>query len=131
MNFPRLFLLASLSAIALLGCGGGTKLSDGGTTDRVVCTEAVPTLAVKVVDAQGNPVKGATLKAKNLGTGNTVTGTTNDQGVSKAVTKDIGSGTVQLSATSGTLASDVAQVDWVCGECNCTATPTSVTLTLQ
>ncbi|MFL5319900.1 MAG: carboxypeptidase-like regulatory domain-containing protein [Myxococcaceae bacterium] len=131
MTFPRLLVLAAVSSIALFGCGGGTKLPDGGTTDRNVCTDGVPTMIVTVVDTSGKPVKGATVSARNVGSGKIVTGTTDDQGVTKAVTSDIGSGSIQLSATLGTQSSNVQQTEWQCGECSCTATPSSTTLTLQ
>jgi hypothetical protein len=123
-----------LAALALLcfACGASksSELPDGGQ-GRQVCSTEFATLVVKVVDEQGQPVEGATVTAKNVGTGKTVTGTTNGQGSTSSVNQDIGTGTVRLSATANGLASQPAQVEFSCGECNCTVEPKSVTLKLS
>lgn len=124
-------LFAFASALLLAGCGSYGRGGPDGGENRVVCVEGIQSLNVNVRDAQGNPVKGATVSAKHLGTNTTVTSTTNDQGIATAVTSDMGSGTIQLRATEGTRVSTVQQLDWVCGECACTASPASITLTVQ
>lgn len=125
------FLIAVAASAALFACGSSSNTLPDGGRDRVVCTEGVPTMTVTVHDANGAAVSGATVTARNTGSGQTVTGTTDSNGVTNAVTKDIGSGTIQLSATSGTKTSQLMQVDWVCGDCSCTATPQTANLVVQ
>jgi hypothetical protein len=122
-----------LAVLALCGFACGAKvqsLPDGGR-ERENCTTQSAALVVKVVDAQAHGVEGAAVTAKNVGSGKTVTATTDGQGGTQAVTEAIGSGTVRLSATSGPLVSQTAQVEFVCGDCACTVEPKSVTLQLQ
>lgn len=131
MNVLKLALSVTAAAFLLAGCGGHTALPDGGTTDRLVCANGIPTMAIQVMDASGKPVSGATVTAKNVASGKTVTGTTDERGITQSVTNEIGSGTIRVSATMGTLSSAVTQVDWICGECTCSATPNQVVLTVQ
>lgn len=88
-------------------------------------------LPVTVVDAQGQPVQGATVTATNLTSGQKITAVTNDQGGTGAVGSSIGSGTVQITAQKDTKTSDVGQANFVCGDCGCSFEPESVTLTLN
>jgi hypothetical protein len=118
-------------ALFCFGCGGKVQSLPDGGRDRANCTTEVATLAVKVVNAQAEGVGGATVTAKNVGSGKTVTATTNAQGATSAVTEELGTGTVRLSASSGALLSQTAQVEFVCGDCACTVDPKSVTLQLQ
>ncbi len=118
-------------ALCCFACGGKVQsLPDGGREIQNCSTESA-TLVVKVVNAQGQPVEGATVTAKNVGSGKTVSGSTNGQGSTNAVTDALGTGTVRLSASSGTQISQTAQVDFLCGDCACTVEPKSVTLQLQ
>ena len=126
-------LLASILALSLTACGGEEPDSNIDTHQpRLGCTdgEQEKFLVVKVVDAAGEPVADATVTARNMGTGKTITATTSSNGVSTAVGSSIGSGTVQVSAKSGTTPTDLKQAEFVCGECGCTIHPSSLTLTV-
>ncbi len=126
--------LTSFASLALLAvaCGGkgSPTLPDGGRNPDA-CGAATATLAVKVIDEQGQPVEGATVAAKNVGTGMTVTATSNKEGTTNAVTEGLGVGTVRVFATTDSLASQVAQVEFACTGCACTVEPKSVTLLLR
>ncbi|MGQ0506618.1 MAG: carboxypeptidase-like regulatory domain-containing protein [Myxococcaceae bacterium] len=115
-----------------LACGGrpGTLLPDGGRAS-IGCFESPAVVVVKVVDAAGSAVEGATVTAKNVGTGKTVTATTNGAGITNDVTDTIGTGTVRLTAETGTGASQTAQVEFTCSDCSCSVSPQSLTLQLS
>lgn len=124
-------LLLGLS-LCCFACGGKVQsLPDGGRDPQSCSPTDTAVLAVKVVNAQSQAVEGATVTAKNVGSGKTVSATTNNQGGTSSVTDSIGTGTVRLSATSGTQVSQTAQVEFICGDCACTVDPKSVTLQLQ
>ncbi|MCI0572441.1 MAG: carboxypeptidase-like regulatory domain-containing protein [Myxococcaceae bacterium] len=117
-----------LSSVLLLAACGGTVAPDPGTEEPLDCQAAYGWATVKVEDALGAPVAGATVEAMHVDTRYTQAGTTNAQGVTTAVTQDIGAGTVRVRAFHGTRESDTAQLEFICGECSCTAEPRSITL---
>lgn len=123
-------LLAALCASALLlACGGSVPRPDGGVA---VCDPNVDAfLPVKVLDANDQPVAGAEVTAKNVATGKTISGTTNEQGTTTAVSSSLGSGSVTVTARKDTKVSNTGQANFVCGECSCTYEPESVTLKLN
>lgn len=125
-----LIALSSL-CLAAFGCGVPQSVQPDGGRDRIVCTNEFVYITVKVMDAQGNPVEGATVSATNAGIGKTSTATTNSSGVTTAIGEDIGPGTATIQATSGSKVSNTQTVNWVCGECHCTAEPNAITLTLN
>lgn len=127
---PRLPCLAILAlTLSFFACGGSVPRPDGGVS---VCDpDEERFIPVRVVDANGDPVPEATVTAKNISTGRTVTAVTNQEGTSAAVGSGIGSGTVIFSATKGSKTSHTAQANFVCGECGCSFDPVSITLTLN
>lgn len=128
MNFSRTVVLGS--ALLLLSACGSNGGRDAGS-NLVTCTDGITSLSVTVRDDTGAPVKGATVSSQHVGTGTTVTSTTNDQGIATAVTSDQGSGSIRITATAGARVAQMQQVEWTCGECTCTAVPASVVLTVQ
>ena len=129
----RRILLASSLAFSLAACGGGGEpmVPDAGT-EQLGCTpdELEAHLAVVVVDAQGAPVQGAEVTAKNLGSGKTISANTDGDGVTVAVGTSIGSGSVQVTAKQGSRLSDTKQAEFDCGGCTCTISPPTITLTI-
>jgi hypothetical protein len=125
-------LIATLALLSLAACGERQVLLPDGGHERINCNpnEAV-FMTVKVVDAAGTPVEGATVTATNQGLNRQATAQTNGQGVTNAIGEDIGGGTVSIRATLGTRVSEIKQVEWTCGECHCNVNPASITVTLS
>lgn len=126
----RSLLFACASALLLVACGGGGP-STHPDAGNVCDPNEERFLIVTVVDASGAPAAGATVTARNDATGKVVTALTNDQGISSAVGSTIGSGTVMVSATLASKASNTQQAEFSCGECGCNIEPGSVTITLN
>ncbi len=124
----RSLLFVSLFSLALTACGPNIEhRPDGGGVVR--CDPETETyLAVSVQDSAGEPVDEATVVAKNLASGMTVTGTTNGRGITTAVGSSLGSGSIEVYARSGTRESERKQVEFVCGECSCDLQPGAITL---
>ena len=120
-------LLLFLGLAPLVSCDGGLKVNRQGDP----CVEDPITLRVEVVDAQGFMVREATVTATNVDTGRTITSTTGDRGVTTAVSEDIGSGRVRLTATAGSKVSAPAEVAWTCDECHCHPEPSTLRLQLN
>jgi len=114
--------LGSLSA-----CDNRPVVDDRGDA----CPEELVTLKVEVVTADGTPVKGATVTATNAATQQSITGVTNEEGVSRAVNESLAPGLTQLSATAGPKVAPPVQVEWACDECHCTPIPGAVRLRLN
>ncbi len=129
----RRTLLASLLASSLAACGGGgpTPISDAGT-QQLGCTpdELDVHLGVLVVDAQGAPVRDVEVTAKNLGSGKTISATTDADGITAAIGTSMGSGSVHVTAKQGSRLSDTKQAEFQCGACTCTISPPTITLTI-
>ncbi|MFZ5470062.1 MAG: carboxypeptidase-like regulatory domain-containing protein [Myxococcota bacterium] len=121
----------SILLLALAACGPSSNHQADGGRDRLVCTTELVFITVKVLDALGNPVEGATVTGTNPSSQKTSTGTTNGSGVTTAIGEDLGQGTVHVQATMGTKVSDVKDVVFTCGECHCIGEPNAVTLTLS
>jgi hypothetical protein len=121
-----------LPAVALIcGCLSPGYLPDGGRI-RQQCSNGPTIIPVTVQDLMGQPVAGAQITAKNTTNGKVLSTSTNGGGVTNQVTDDLGDGQLEISATAGSLATKqpfIVQV--ACGECDCTAMPSTVTLTLQ
>jgi len=127
----RLSILSALTAVALLGCGIPAREGIPEDSRRVVCATGAATVPVSVVDPSGKPVEGATVVAEHLTTGESVEAVTDAQGRVGAVTSELGTGTVRVTARFGEAALGTADVTWTCGDCNCTATPSNVTFTTK
>ncbi|HEX8822477.1 MAG TPA: carboxypeptidase-like regulatory domain-containing protein [Archangium sp.] len=119
--------LLLLGLVPLASCDGGLRVNRQGDP----CVGDLITLRVEVVDAQGRPVKDATVTATHVASEVSITGTTNDRGVTTAVNEELGEGTVRVMATSGSKVSPPAQVTWTCDGCNCNPEPSTVQLQLN
>jgi hypothetical protein len=120
-------LLLLLGLVPLASCDGGLRVNRQGNP----CVEDLVTLRVEVVDAQGREVKDATVTATHVDSGRTITGITNERGVTTSVNEDIGSGRVRVSATAGSKVTAPSEVAWTCDECHCTPEPSTVRLQLN
>lgn len=129
MQLPR--RLASLPLLALLGLASACL--DPTVRDRELedCTSRIQPLRVQVVDWYGEPVPHATVVVQQLETGHTLTASTDAQGVCTAVTEELPSGTLELSATLGSKLTRPLQVQWTCAGCSCSADPAEVQLKLN
>jgi hypothetical protein len=123
----------SLTALLLLAaaCSPGAYLPDGGRP-RQVCQNTFTPIAVRTVDLMGVPVPDAQVVARNTSNGKEQTAVTNGNGDTTGITDELGNGQVELTATAGALRTrQPVIVQLLCGECDCTAMPSSATLTLQ
>jgi hypothetical protein len=119
---PVLLGLACLPA-----CDNRPVVNRGGD----VCSEELVSLKVEVVTAEGVLVKGATVTAINEETQESITGVTNEVGVSRAVNESLAPGPTRLYATAGAKVSPATQVQWHCDNCHCQPDPSTVTLQLN
>ena len=85
---------------------------------------------MKVVNTKGQAIEAIEVTVTHLGSGTVVTGKTDANGFVYLVKEELGAGTIRVTAQLGSQ-SDTAEVDMVCGECMCSATPNQLTLTLQ
>lgn len=104
--------------------------SDGGHTNQG-CYDGAKSFTVKVVDANGTAVSGATVKGTNRGSGKVLSGTTDDNGVSNAITEAIGAGDIDVKVTQGNRSSALFSTQVTCGLCDCIVTPATATLPIQ
>ncbi|MBI3185901.1 MAG: carboxypeptidase regulatory-like domain-containing protein [Myxococcales bacterium] len=125
-------ILFSLVSLALCACGPISRQQPDGGRALNQCAPEPVSIAVKVVDAEGNPVEGAIVTATNQTSGQAATAQTRGDGTTSGITQEkISPGTVLLRASLGTRVSEVKQVTWVCGECHCTAEPDAIIITLS
>lgn len=123
----RGLLLASVA----FSCGTTYRTLPDGGRERVDCKLDESSLGVKVVDANGAAVEGATVTAVNAGTGQQTSGTTNGAGATHSVDGTLGAGTAVVTASKGQQKSDPVSVQFTCGECGCSVQPASVVITLH
>ncbi|KFE63163.1 putative lipoprotein [Hyalangium minutum] len=88
-------------------------------------------MKVEVVTADGVLVKGATVTAINEESQESITGVTNEVGVSRAVNESLAPGRTRLYATAGSKVSPATEVQWLCDDCHCQPDPDTVTLQLN
>lgn len=124
----RLRMLPVLWGLAyLVACDNRPVVNRGGD----MCSEEMVSLKVEVVTAYGTFVKGATITAVNEETQESITGVTNEVGVSRAVNETLAPGRTRLYATAGPKVSVPTEVEWECDECHCQPIPGSVRLELN
>lgn len=124
----RLRILAVLLGLACLPACDNRPVVD---RKEDTCTEEMVSLKVEVVTAEGVLVKGATVTAVNEETQESITGVTNETGVSRAVNESLAPGVTRLSAVAGSKVSQDTEVQWTCDGCHCEPVPDSVTLELN
>lgn len=123
----RILSVVVLGVAFLSACDNRPVVDRGGD----VCSEELVTLKVEVVTAEGVRVKGATVTATNVETAESITGVTNDVGISRAVNESLAPGRTRLSAMAGSKVSPATEVEWQCDECHCSPVPEDVTLQLN
>jgi hypothetical protein len=117
-----------LSLLCMTACDNRPVVDQG---EEDTCTEERGVLNVKVVTAEGVPVQGATVTATSLETEQSITGVTDETGVSRAVNESLAPGKTRLSAIAGPKVSSSAEVAWSCDGCHCTPDPGVVELQLN
>ncbi|HYH99955.1 carboxypeptidase regulatory-like domain-containing protein [Hyalangium sp.] len=116
-----------LGLACLSACDNRPVVDRGGD----VCSEELVSLKVEVITAHGALVKGATVTAINEESQESITGVTNEVGVSRAVNESLAPGLTRLYATAGAKVSPAAEVEWQCDDCHCQPVPGAVTLQLN
>ncbi|WP_240487017.1 carboxypeptidase-like regulatory domain-containing protein [Hyalangium minutum] len=124
----RLRMISVVLGLACLSaCDNRPVVNRGGD----VCSEELVSLKVEVVTADGVLVKGATVTAINEESQESITGVTNEVGVSRAVNESLAPGRTRLYATAGSKVSPATEVQWLCDDCHCQPDPDTVTLQLN
>ena len=95
------------------------------------CQAELVALRVEVVNAEGARVSGATITATNLESNVSITGVTDEQGVSTAVNETLAPSPVRVVAHAGSKVSSAVRVEWTCDTCNCTPEPGTLQLELN
>lgn len=129
MTWPSLRLLVLTSALVpLVACIEPPPPPPGREGE---CTDELVLLRVTVVDANGAPVEGAVVTARNESTGKTLIGTTDARGSTLAVNEDVGDGPVQVQAERAPKVSEAVAVGWTCDACHCYPSTAELTLALN
>ncbi|MCP3141280.1 carboxypeptidase-like regulatory domain-containing protein [Pyxidicoccus xibeiensis] len=114
--------------LALLGaCDDAPRVERGGDD----CQAELVALRVEVVTADGARVSGATVTATNVTSNVSITGVTDEQGVSTAVNESLAPSPVRVVAQAGSKVSSAERVEWTCDSCNCVPEPGILTLRLN
>ncbi|QSQ27884.1 carboxypeptidase regulatory-like domain-containing protein [Pyxidicoccus parkwayensis] len=95
------------------------------------CQAELVALRVEVVAADGARVRGATVTATNLASNASITGITDDSGVTTAINESLAPSPVRVVANAGSKVSSAARVEWVCDTCNCVPEPQTLQLELN
>lgn len=95
------------------------------------CQSELVSLKVEVLSAEGARVRGATVTGTNVTSNVSITGVTDDQGVSTAINESLAPSAVRVVATAGAKVSAAHQVEWVCDTCNCQPAPATLQLQLN
>ncbi|MCP3097751.1 carboxypeptidase-like regulatory domain-containing protein [Myxococcus sp. K15C18031901] len=95
------------------------------------CEAELMAVHVEVVSADGARVRGATVTGTNTKSDASITGVTDDQGVTTAINETLAPSAVRVVATAGTKVSPAARVEWVCDGCNCLPEPAELRLQLS
>lgn len=111
------------------GCGNVTNLLPDGGRGRVICTDSNTRVPVKVERGDGSAALGARVFATNTFWQDRQEGLVNSQGV-YVVDERLGPGAVRVSAVLNGVSSNVGEITFVCGECDCVATPVSLRLVI-
>ncbi|NVJ06633.1 carboxypeptidase regulatory-like domain-containing protein [Myxococcus sp. AM001] len=117
----------------LIGFGLLTACDQAPRMERAVddCQAELVSLKVEVLSAEGARVRGATVTGTNVSSNVSITGVTDDQGVSTAINESLAPSAVRVVATAGAKVSGAQQVEWVCDACNCQPEPATLQLQLN
>ncbi len=95
------------------------------------CGAALASLTVEVLSADGARIRGATVTGTNVASNVSITGVTDDQGISTAINESLAPSPVRVVATAGAKVSAPQQVEWRCDACNCRPEPATLQLQLN
>ncbi|AEI66011.1 carboxypeptidase-like regulatory domain-containing protein [Corallococcus macrosporus] len=95
------------------------------------CQAELVSLKVEVLSADGARVRGATVTGTNVSSNVSITGVTDDQGISTAINESLAPSAVRVVATAGAKVSPPQQVEWLCDSCNCQPEPATLQLQLN
>ncbi len=117
-----------LLGISLLAaCDEAPRVERGDDT----CQAELVSLRVEVRSADGARVRGAVVTATNLNTGVSITGITDEQGVTTAINESLAPSAVRVVATAGSKVSPAQRIEWTCDSCNCVPEPGALQLELN
>ncbi|NOK14122.1 carboxypeptidase regulatory-like domain-containing protein [Corallococcus exercitus] len=118
--------LGLLASVLLTGC------DDAPSANRHEDTCAEPlSLRVEVMSSDGAYIQGASVTATNLESNVSITGVTDDRGVTTAINETLAPSPIRVMATAGSHVTPAARVEWTCDACHCTPVPATVTLQLR
>lgn len=118
-------LLVGLFLIA--ACDDAPRVERGGDD----CQAELMALRVEVLNAEGARVSGATVTATNLTSNVSITGVTDENGVTTAVNESLAPSAVRVVASAGSKVSSPQRIQWTCDACNCVPEPGTLQLQLN
>ncbi|WAS84587.1 MULTISPECIES: carboxypeptidase-like regulatory domain-containing protein [unclassified Corallococcus] len=118
--------LGLLASVLVTGCDEAPSANRHEDT----CAEPM-SLRVEVMSSDGAYIQGASVTATNLESNVSITGVTDDRGVTTAINETLAPSPIRVVATAGSHVTLAERVEWACDECHCTPVPDTVTLKLQ
>ncbi|RKH25928.1 carboxypeptidase regulatory-like domain-containing protein [Corallococcus praedator] len=94
------------------------------------CAEPL-SLRVHVVSSDGAFIQGATVTATNLESNVSITGVTDDRGLTTAINEHLAPSPIRVVATAGSHVTPAERVEWTCDACHCTPVPAELTLEMR
>ncbi|MFP2908031.1 carboxypeptidase-like regulatory domain-containing protein [Pyxidicoccus sp. 3LFB2] len=95
------------------------------------CQSELVAVRVEVLNAEGARVRGATVTATNTASNVSITGVTDESGVTTAINESLAPSPVRVVASAGSKVSLPQRVEWTCDSCNCLPEPATVQLQLN
>ncbi|MBE4753638.1 carboxypeptidase regulatory-like domain-containing protein [Corallococcus sp. ZKHCc1 1396] len=114
------------SALVVTGCDEAPSAN----RQEDSCAEPM-SLRVQVVSSDGARIQGATVTATNLESNVSITGVTDDRGITTAINEHLAPSPIRVMATAGSHVTAAQRVEWTCDACHCTPVPAELTLELQ
>ncbi|WP_164017346.1 carboxypeptidase-like regulatory domain-containing protein [Pyxidicoccus trucidator] len=111
----------------IAACDEAPRMERGGDD----CQAELVALRVEVLNAEGARVRGATVTATNTASNVSITGVTDEDGVSTAVNESLAPSPVRVVASAGSKVSSPQRIEWTCDACNCTPEPSTLRLQLN
>ncbi|RKH15417.1 carboxypeptidase regulatory-like domain-containing protein [Corallococcus sp. CA053C] len=118
--------LGLLASVLVTGCDEAPSAN----RHEDSCAEPV-SLRVEVLSSDGAHIQGATVTATNLESNVSITGVTDDRGVTTAINETLAPSAIRVMATAGSHVSLAQHVEWTCDACHCTPVPGTLTLELK
>ncbi|WP_223754459.1 carboxypeptidase-like regulatory domain-containing protein [Myxococcus sp. RHSTA-1-4] len=110
----------------LAACDDAPRMERGGED----CQAEWVSLRVEVVTAEGARVRGAIVTATNLSSNVSITGITDENGVTTAINESLAPSPLRVVASAGARVSSAERVEWMCDACNCLPEPGALQLQL-